>query len=345
MGRSAHSHTAFTLIELLVVIAIIAVLIALLVPAVQKVREASAATQCQNNLKQIGIAIHNYHDTNKQFPPSYLRQDWITWAVYILPYIEQGAHYGLWDIRVRYYDQPNMGNPTLDPTQRNIAIYFCPSRRPNDVGFSKDSGGTDKDVPSNMTGLPHRPGGLSDYAASHGTDVATLEGNGALSIGIPFEAIQPGAQWTNLVQMFLSPLGTKITKYSSQTKFDNITDGTSNTLMIGEKYILPATRWGRNSDRSVYNGQFARVFRRAAGAPTTGGPPTPAPFPFVTSLDDSWVGTTPVRETFQRFGSWHTNMCQFVFCDGSVRGVRTDIDDVTLGRLAERADGRPVTAP
>ena len=68
----------------------------------------------------------------------------------------------------------------------------------------------------------------------------------------------------------------------------------------------------------------------------------PAPFPFVTDLFDAWIGTTPVRETFQRFGSWHSGVCQFVFCDGSVRAIATTVDNAILGRLAERADGQAI---
>src|SRR4051794_16093860 len=101
---SRRVRHGFTLIELLVVIAIIALLIALLVPAVQKVRDAAARTQCTNNLKQIGLAAYAYHDSNKFLVPSWLggnSQDpdgWASWAVLLLPHLDQGPLYSQWDI-------------------------------------------------------------------------------------------------------------------------------------------------------------------------------------------------------------------------------------------------------
>src|SRR5262249_35567716 len=106
-GEFAMRHRGFTLIELLVVIAIIAILIALLVPAVAKVREAAARLQCQNNLKQIGLAFHNYHAANKCFPPGFSSQKAVVdgpslgpgwgWGALLLPYVEQSALYGTID--------------------------------------------------------------------------------------------------------------------------------------------------------------------------------------------------------------------------------------------------------
>src|SRR5690348_5797465 len=124
---------AFTLIELLVVIAIISILIGLLMPAVQKAREAAARTQCANNLRQIGLAIHMYHDTLKYIPPSRLSDVHATWAVLIMPYIDQGNLYNQWNLANDYYSQNDTARLT------NVPLYFCPSRRsPGGASISGD---------------------------------------------------------------------------------------------------------------------------------------------------------------------------------------------------------------
>src|SRR2546425_8728281 len=141
MSRAHFSkRSAFTLIELLVVIAIIAILIALLVPAVQKVREAAARTQCTNNLKQIGLGIHAFHDANKRFPQGggdpggenpAKRVFYFSWTFHIYPYIEQDVLYKLapLDAMVDITTIPG-GNAVLQKLDTTmVPIFYCPSRR------------------------------------------------------------------------------------------------------------------------------------------------------------------------------------------------------------------------
>jgi prepilin-type N-terminal cleavage/methylation domain-containing protein len=305
----------FTLIELLVVIAIIAILIALLLPAVQKVREAAARAQCQNNLKQMGLATHNFHDVNKVFPPSrdilsypgelpellsLVDQEpdgdedvGATWAVYLLPYLEQKAIWDLWD--TRFYPNGNSGkgsgygvsyqyqNPTA--TAGICPIYFCPSRRAGDAALSTDS----------------PPGSVGDYAACSGTT---------------------GADWANPTTG-QRPNGVFILGFDGKgRRMAEIQDGTSNTIMIGDKQVTP-TQWGKpNNDCSIYTGLNINCSTRALGVN----------YPLATSIND----------TAWKFGSQHTAVVQFVFADGSAHGLLNTLPPLTLDRLANINDGNPV---
>src|SRR4051812_43231112 len=128
-----QARRGFTLIELLVVIAVIAILIALLVPAVQKVRESANRATCQNNLKQIGLAIHNFHDSTGVLPPSRLAKYLAGWPALILPYLEGDAVYQQWNLNKSFYLQPSAALETPLP------VFFCPARRAWMVGNDKDA--------------------------------------------------------------------------------------------------------------------------------------------------------------------------------------------------------------
>jgi prepilin-type N-terminal cleavage/methylation domain-containing protein len=292
----SRSRTAFTLVELLVVIAIIGVLIALLLPAVQKVREAAARSQCANNLKQLGLAVHNYHDNYKGIPHT-RRDPRETWAVLLLPYLEQDNLYKQWDLTKKYYEQ----RPEV--RQQPLSVYLCPTRR--SVSGKVISIATD--IEQGTTG-PLVPGACGDYAACAG-DPTSINDYHPNHTEVRVNGRKPanGAFW----------LG----GYRPVT-FAMITDGLSNTLFIGEKHI-PNFRFGEGPDGSIYNGDHGSGFKRAGvGAPLAKGP----------------TGSG-------QFGSYHSDICQFVMGDGSVRAIAVSIDLTNLGRLANREDGEVITYP
>ncbi len=328
-------RAAFTLIELLVVIAIIAILIALLVPAVQQVREAAARSSCQNNLKQIGLAIHSYHDANRFLPPDRLVNDWPTWAVLILPYMEHADAFNNWDLRFRTSEQPNTGT-AKDPLLVKIANYYCPSRRTMATAeLSKPytyatGAGPNVNMAAAATG---------DYVSVAGT----ANNDGALLISDPIGVSGATPLKTRNDFNTLAGPGAMLLSWNSRSRFLTITDGTSNTAIIGEKFIRANSFQGKNEDRSVYDGNNQNNFRRFLGRdivkPFTNPPNYLATDPPNPLFDDPTLQNNPtdpatglVIQLNQCFGSNHHGVVEFVFADGSVHGlsVNTSIDVLTF---------------
>jgi prepilin-type N-terminal cleavage/methylation domain-containing protein len=316
--RSHHEETAmasrsfrgrtrpgFTLIELLVVIAIIAILIGLLLPAVQKVREAANRATCGNNLKQLGLAFHAYHEVHKCFPPGRIDANGgADWPVFILPFIEQGELFKLWDMEELYYRQPDAFRHAQIPT------FYCPTRRTAADGMLSTVG--DMGV----------PGSLGDYGVCDGDDSPGHEYNSERALGaiiISSYGVEPAGvahDWHSL------------------TNIRSITDGLSVTFLAGEKHVVQGkfgvggdyTSVGDpHGDGSIWNGDpenqnAARVASRDC--------------PLAINRFDRYN---------RNFGSWHDGICQFVMCDGAVKAISINIDLDNYRKLGIRNDGQPVT--
>jgi prepilin-type N-terminal cleavage/methylation domain-containing protein len=315
-SNTRRHRKAFTLVELLVVIAIIGILVALLLPAIQAAREASRRSQCQNNLKQIGLAMHMFHDNTQALPPSRLPCHHGTWASVIWPYLEEGNVASLWDKGRSYHFQP------LENIQVQVAVYLCPTRRATpQLSVEGDKRG----------GVPHRAGGLSDYAASIG-DGVNYEGDGVKDDG-GAAAVTPaapnGAFRSGQGQCLgFDPDKRFLGSYKSFISFRKIEDGLSKTILIGEKHLPDGEdAFGKKAfdDNSVYNPDFHRTFARY------GGPDAPLAASATDKLTDK-----------SQFGSWHSGVCQFVLGDGSVRPVSTSIEPRIIARLTNIHDGEVI---
>jgi len=357
-SRSFDRRSAFTLVELLVVIAIIGILVGLLLPAVQAAREAARRMSCSNNLKQIGLALHNYHTTHGRFPLAGFQhvgtsREPRTWTdsskgsqlVALLPYVEQEP---LW----KSFPMGSPLMPMLDPNPSNaewsawirsnavgsfmhggvsverswhvvVPTYICPSYT-----------GMDRWQWSDPTWRDHR--GLSNYAPSIGAQAMPSQGNSCnLYPGNVF-GTGPNGHGNSHNGHGVSGF---FTRGEISYRIEDIMnqDGTSNTIAMGE--VLP-----HKSDHHWNGWAHFNSLWTATTAPIN--------FPIIGIGEPGWDSNYNTGcnawanwQTSQGFKSQHGNGAQFVFGDGNVRMLSDSIDYITYQRLGCRRDGRPVQIP
>jgi prepilin-type N-terminal cleavage/methylation domain-containing protein len=326
------SRTGFTLVELLVVIAIIGILVALLLPAIQAAREASRRSSCSNNLKQLGLALQNYHDTYKTFPPVAVFGKFggpgkqpasvpspaynHTWCLMILPFMEQQPLYDTVDKLLRVWDQPIRSTV--------VQTFLCPS----DSGFGKD--------PNQTQGIA-----ITHYVASEGYHwwPGPAVPNYSFAPGVDFQGIFAGGQ---------------------ATPMQNILDGTSNTIAVAESnstgYKPQYDGWWKNGTGVPRLASGEAVFRSAFVFTGMGG--TCCETGWFNKPDDSgtmtgwnWFRANPhsympsfilawgLNTEWPATGSIHPGVEQVVNADGSVRMLATTVSYEVWCKLNAMKDG------
>ena len=362
MLRRVRARRAFTLIELLVVIAIIAILIALLLPAVQQAREAARRTQCINNMKQIGLALHNYHDTFLRFPPGAAARDstgiervanaaWMggnprddtmaPWTVYILPYIEETGLYENFSMEGHWASCPGFSDSSPSSfSPNNLALQFdtrAPEtyRCPSNPNYNKDayiccyygvSGG----------GIHFQPPLLN-------SGNTTTDWTGPIAA---WGSYSPGSRlfWDN---------GCLPT--NGGVSLSDIRDGSTNTALVGETMYVALDRVYTNSGGTNFAWHWASGDRFNGQSDTTGVCPSPinhcvlsATFDGINNVAHSYTHEEAIRRGgavrahsghMMAYSSWHTGGAHFTLGDGSVRFLSENMDIRTYRLLGPISDG------
>ncbi len=316
--QSSRSRPAFTLVELLVVIAIIGILVALLLPAVNQAREAARRIQCTNNLRQVALAVHNYHSSRNELPPMRVDDHQPTWLMLILDQIEESAIKDLWDSELGcFYDQ------AYQTRTATVSSYFCPS-------LSHDSL-IAQAVPDSVhnhtrrdpaTGEPWA-GSIADYRSVSGSTCTIFKGGVAMIVngsysGATGHLVDGAMPQANRDRVQYADSGRrKLRSFRAETSFRSIKDGTSKTLLAGEV------------SRSLAESGHALNGDHLPGYPLG----ETRPFCQNCTMSDELGGD-------HGFGGAHSGIVMFAMCDGSVTPVSRSTDLAVLDRMASRADGQ-----
>jgi prepilin-type processing-associated H-X9-DG protein len=321
------------LIELLVVIAIIAILVALLLPAVQQAREAARRSSCKNNLKQIGLALHNYHEVFNVFPPALINsgrysggaaingptKNTTGWAL-LLPYIEQSGLYEQMDFKLAINgSNPNAGGPTVDETfnqpftSTSLETLECPSHSEAGDEYTYD------------------PGTNSFYTMREAHRASYLFAAGSFT------------DYSQNYGYFKSDIRLGAFGNNGATNFAGMQDGTSNCILVGEAWS------GRTKTSPVYGpwgltGTHTCCHGYVPGGSTTSVDPVYLnPYQAQWHINAVYTPGDPLRRTYAWvFNSGHTGGAQFVMGDGSVQFLSENMEFRTFALLNYIQDGQPV---
>lgn len=309
-------YPGFTLVELLVVLGIIALVVALFLPAVQQAREAARRVQCKSNFRQIGLAVHSYHDSHGRLPPGGITMGhWrgtpslSTWTLCLLPYLEQGGLYRRYDFHA-VNEAP--GNAFV--REQTVPVYTCPS----------DFYAGSKGVPASG------PGSVLTYATgSYRAVSGRSDGQSRPMGGSWFDT------WNVLPRHWRGAMHHVGTNGLTTERMANIADGTSNTLLVGEYSTRECAGSNGVCGRTTFWAYTYTSYNQSSVCPECGARTLLADY----DACAAHPGIGAEHACKRGWGSFHDGGLHFLLCDGSARFVSRNIDMSTLGDLATIAGG------